>query len=110
MKVKKNNRPTPSLPRFEREEVKEPPSPQALIERTRAEALAARNPLAYSMGEPLPGRSALDKIRAQQKMAAEAGDGDNVIALNTRSRGRTDRASPGVFLNGGRIMSAPRDH
>lgn len=90
--MKKNNR-TPvvhTMPRHESQERSEPPSPQALIERRRAEDAAAKNPLAFSMGEPLPGRSALDKMRAKAALdaarkASEAGDDDTVIVLHTAS-------------------------
>lgn len=103
--MKKNNgRPSspPTMPRHESQEKSEPPSPQALIERARAEKAAERNPLAYALGEPLPGRSALDKMRAKQKALddAEAGVGDNVIELRKPSDGRRvryDRISPGAF-------------
>ncbi len=99
--MKKNN-PRPTMPRHEAgEKQHEPPSPAALIERRKAEAAAARNPLAYALGEPLPGRSALDKMRAREAAAA-AGESDNVIALDRRSHGMTNRISPGRFTHGGR--------
>lgn len=107
------------MPRHEAVEHNEPPSPQALIERQRAEAAAARNPLAFSMGEPLPGRSMLDKLRARQALddaqrdlddALDAGVGDNVIALNRRQYGRTNRISPGAFIRSGRTLPPSQGH
>lgn len=39
------------------------PSPAQMIEARKANAAAARDPLSYCFGEPLPGRSALDKLK-----------------------------------------------
>lgn len=91
--MKKNNRRPAvvhTMPRHEPgEKQHEPPSPQAIIERTRAETAAARNPLAFAMGEPLPGRSALDKMRARQ--AAAVGADDSIIVLRTASEIEAER-------------------
>ncbi len=61
----------------------EPPSPQAIIEARKAQEAASRDPLRYALGEPLPGRSALDKLRAAQRAQA-----DNVIDIEPPQRGR----------------------
>lgn len=39
------------------------PSPAAMIEARKARAAADRDPLRYAFGDPLPGRSALDKMK-----------------------------------------------
>lgn len=52
------------------------PSPAAVIEARRAIERAALNPLAYAMGEPLPGRSALDKLRRNPPRVAVDKDED----------------------------------
>lgn len=44
-----------------------PPPNAAVIEARKAMALAAQDPLAYAFGEPLPGRSALDKLHAKRE-------------------------------------------
>lgn len=41
------------------------PPPAALIEARRAQEMAAAQPLAYAFGDPLPGRSALDKMKRE---------------------------------------------
>lgn len=94
----KKNTPRPhTMPRHEAgEKQHEPPSPQAILEARRAQEAADRNPLAFSMGEPLPGRSMLDKLRARQRAdearrIAEDGDGDTVIVLRTASEIETER-------------------
>lgn len=90
--MKKNNTPKHTMPRHEAgEKQHEPPSPQAIIEARRAQEAADKNPLAYSMGEPLPGRSALDKIRAAQRAREAAGDGDTTIVLRTASEIEDER-------------------
>lgn len=43
------------------------PSPAAMLEAKRANELAAREPLRFAFGDPLPGRSALDKMKKESR-------------------------------------------
>lgn len=45
----------------------QPPPPAAMLEAKRAQERAAQNPLAYAFGDPLPGRSALDKMKKESR-------------------------------------------
>lgn len=45
-----------------------PPPPSAVIEATRAhKAAESQSPLRYAFGDPLPGRSALDKLKKESR-------------------------------------------
>lgn len=43
------------------------PSPAQMIEARRAHEAALATPLRYAFGEPLPGRSALDKMKKESR-------------------------------------------
>lgn len=43
------------------------PSPAQLIEARRAHEAAVAQPLRYAFGDPLPGRSALDKMKKESR-------------------------------------------
>lgn len=47
----------------------QPPPPAAMLEAKRAQERAALDPLAYVFGDPLPGRSALDKMKKESRNA-----------------------------------------
>lgn len=42
-----------------------PPPQGVMVEAKRAKALAEQEPLRYAFGDPLPGRSALDKLKRE---------------------------------------------
>lgn len=87
----------------------EPPSPAAIIARDKAVALAARNPLAYALGEPLPGRSMLDKLRARQAGLADNDNDDTESSRGPRGVPKSMTITPGRFLPSPRAHNTHRD-
>lgn len=86
------------------EKPNEPPSPAAILARDKAVAAAARNPLAYALGEPLPGRSMLDKLRARQAGIADNDNDDTESSRGPRGVPKSLSITPGRFL------PSPRRH
>lgn len=56
-----------TMPSSHQHSKKDKPSPAAMIEARRAHKAVAEAPLRYAFGDPLPGRSALDKMKKEMR-------------------------------------------